>query len=188
MKLRIRHEIFHFTPVIDRDSWADNNRKERDSTVISDVLVVSTERWEELHDKVQWGFYTNRPRGCSRGLADSYQRHQTSSVQRRTGLSKGHEAGGREKISRLHIVHLKNCVVLLIELICWYSFLFENIIFNHFRLFMFAVELTILMMQKRFLIASFHRALIKGQKTKRWDYGTTAQWGKLDVWSSQNES
>lgn len=102
LKLRIRHEIFHFTPVIDRDSWADNNRKERDSTVISDVLVVSTERWEELHDKVQRGFYTNRPRGCSRGLADSYQRHQTSSVQRRTGLSKGHEAGGREKISRLH--------------------------------------------------------------------------------------
>lgn len=53
LKLRIRHEILHFTPVIDRDSWADNNRKERDSTVISDVLVVSTERWEELHDKVQ---------------------------------------------------------------------------------------------------------------------------------------
>lgn len=53
LKLRIRHEIFHFTHVIDRDSWADNNRKERDSTVISDVLVVSTERWEELHDKVQ---------------------------------------------------------------------------------------------------------------------------------------
>lgn len=100
--LRIHHEIFHFTRVIDRDSWADNNRKERDSTVISDVLVVSTERWEELHDKVQRGFYTNRPRGCSRGLADSYQRHQTSSVQRRTGLSKGHEAGGRQKISRLH--------------------------------------------------------------------------------------
>lgn len=97
----------------------------------------------------------------------------------------------RQEVGRKYlgcIVHLKNCVVLLIELICWYSFLFENIIFNHFRLFMFAVELTILMMQKRFLIASFHRALIKGQKTKRWDYGTTAQWGKLDVWSSQNES
>lgn len=94
MKLRIVHEIFHIT-CIDRDSWADNNRKERDSTVISDVLVVSTERWEELHDKVQRGLYIDRPRGCSRGLADSYQRHETSSVQWGRGPSEGHETGGR---------------------------------------------------------------------------------------------